>query len=130
MKGPSRADAAVVHRALPPDWGACGMSTFIHQYTIPSADPIYGGHMASLSEFYGANEDVVYLRHAMLAVSHALMAHDVKSEAMLLKAREHRAHAFRDLRLSLVDEQQAISDQVLLSLFLLERFEVRNHTLF
>ena len=123
-RDPTATETSLAHRPLPVDWEACGVSMFIHHYTIPDLDPVYGGYMPSLPEFYSANTGVGYLRNAMLAVSQALLAHDAKSEPMFLKAREYRAQAFRDLRPALLDEHEAISDHVLLALFLLERFEV------
>lgn len=107
------------------DWVAYGVNMFIYHYTVPDEDKVYRGHMAALPDFYSANSGVNYLHHAMLSVSLALLAHHAANDDLIRQARQHRSQAITELRYALLDKREARSDQVLLALFLLERFEVR-----
>lgn len=110
---------------LSTDWEAYGVSMFIHHYTVPKTSDIYRGHMEALPDFYSANTGVSHLHNAMLSVSLALLAHHTANEDLIRQARKHRSAAINELQYALKDKREASSDQVLLALFLLERFEVR-----
>lgn len=113
---------------LPSDHENVAVNMFLFRYTIPTSDPVYGGHLGSLDEYYHRHQHISYLRHAMLAVSLAVLVQQTDRVGGTLGAgaRLHRSKALQGVQHALKDESCINSDSALLALFLLERFEVRS----